>query len=188
MDPIEQAFAIIPRRDFLPPAVVDQADRNIPLPIGYGQTNSQPETVQSMLKWLDVQPADQVLDVGSGSGWTSALLGQLVGPKGHVTAVEIIPELVAFGRDNCTRLGITNISFHQAVHIAGWPDEAPYDKILVSAAAPGIPQALLSQLKHNGRMVVPVRNSIFIMEKDEQGIVEQTEHRGFVFVPLTIQP
>ena len=85
-----------------------------PLPIGFGQTISQPTTVKFMLSWLDAMPGDEVLDIGSGSGWTSALLADIVGPQGIVYAVERIPELVKFGRDNCRRLGIENVFFFQA--------------------------------------------------------------------------
>jgi len=181
---IEAAFAATPRRNFLPPELAHAATQNVALPIGYGQTNSQPETVQYMLKWLDVKPADKVLDVGSGSGWTSALLSYLVGPDGQVIAVEIIPELVKISRSNCAKLGIRNVKFHQAGATLGWQAEAMYDKILVSAATDHLPQSLLDQLRLGGRMVIPINQSIMIVDKDEQGNIEQVEKPGFVFVPL----
>jgi protein-L-isoaspartate(D-aspartate) O-methyltransferase len=181
---IESAFQAVPRHNFLPPSVVEDTEINAPLPIGYGQTNSQPETVAMMLEWLDVQLGDNVLDVGSGSGWTSALLAHLTGTEGQVTAVETVPQLLDFGRENCKRLSITNIVFFAAGRRLGWPAKAPYDRILVSAAADELPQELVDQLKPDGRMVVPVRHSILIVDKDAESNIEQTEKTGFVFVPL----
>jgi len=184
MDDIETAFKAIPRVKFLPPDVAIDAAQNYAIPIGFGQTNSQPETVELMLRWLEVEPGQNILDVGSGSGLTTGLLAHLIGRSGHVTAVEIIPELVEFGRDNCARLGIINATFHAAGRIIGWPKHAPYDRILVSASGDTIPDALVRQLKPNGRMVIPVRESIIIMDKDEQGNTTWLEQPGFVFVPL----
>ncbi|HET8708813.1 MAG TPA: protein-L-isoaspartate O-methyltransferase [Candidatus Saccharimonadales bacterium] len=187
MDPvIEAAFKHISRRDFLPPDMAVNADQNMPLPIGYGQTNSQPETVQRMLEWLQIEPGDNILDVGSGSGWTSALLAYLTGKHGRVTAIEIVPELVASGRENVAKTGIKNIEFHQAGKTVGWPANAPYDKILVSAAATEIPETLLEQLVENGRAVIPVGPAIVVIDKDEQGNTIQTPHVGYVFVPLVL--
>ncbi len=183
-DPIDKAFQDAPRRNFLPEEVRDSAELDIPLPIGSGQTNSQPSTVAIMLRWLDVEPGDNVLDVGSGSGWTTALLASLTGRRGKVHAVELLSELLAFGRDNCRRLNITNVSFHLAGKDFGWPEEAPYDRILVSAAADEMPEELLDQLKAPGRMVVPVRNTVYVIEKDEKGNVTDRAEPGFMFVPL----
>src|SRR5258708_5095943 len=113
-DRVDEAFQNVPRRNFLPPDLADRAAVDAPLPIGFGQTNSQPYTVGLMLEWLDVQPGNKILDVGAGSGWTTALLAYLTGPKGKVVAVEKVPELVEFGRENCTRLGIKHVEFHEA--------------------------------------------------------------------------
>jgi protein-L-isoaspartate(D-aspartate) O-methyltransferase len=185
---IESAFRAVPRQNFLPPSVAYHANVNAPLTIGYGQTNSQPETVAMMLEWLEVEPGDSVLDVGSGSGWTTALLAYLTGAKGQVTAVESVPKLVEFGRANCKRLNITNAAFFEAGKTLGWPDKAPYDRILVSAAADELPQELVDQLKPEGRMVIPVRNAIFIVDKDTDGTITQSKKPGFVFVPLVMSP
>lgn len=182
--PLDIAFDSAPRKYFLPEDVQDHADMDIPLPVGFGQTNSQPTTVAIMLSWLGVEPGDKVLDVGSGSGWTTALLSSLTGKDGKVHAVEVIPELLEFGRDNCAKLKLKNINFHQAGKVFGWPREAPYDRILVSAAADEMPEELFDQLKSPGRMVVPVRNSVFIIEKDAKGRVSEREEPGFMFVPL----
>jgi protein-L-isoaspartate(D-aspartate) O-methyltransferase len=181
---IDKAFKAMPRANFLPPSVAYHASVNAPLTIGFGQTNSQPETVQYMLEWLAVEPGDSILDVGSGSGWTSALLAYLTGAEGRVQAVEIVPELVSFGRDNCARMGLKNIEFHTAGKTLGWTEKAPYDRILVSAGATELPQELVDQLKPGGRMVIPIEQSIFIIDKASDGAITQTEKPGFVFVPL----
>jgi protein-L-isoaspartate(D-aspartate) O-methyltransferase len=181
---IDMAFKAVPRQNFLPPGAIAKAGLDAPLSIGFGQTNSQPTTVAMMLDWLAVNPGQKILDVGSGSGWTSALLAHLVGPAGKVIAVEKLPELVRFGRDNCARLGINNVGFHEASKQYGWPPAAPYDRILVSAAAQAVPPELIDQLANGGRLVIPVKSSIFVISKDESGTTAQTEHPGFAFVPL----
>lgn len=184
MDPIEAAFKSVPREVFLPEEIRSQAQKDEALPIGYGQTNSQPYTVEKMLRWLDPQSGDKVLDVGSGSGWTSALLAYAVGKLGQVYAVEKVPELVVFGRENCLQLGITNITFFEAHYTLGLPQYAPYDKILVSAAASALPDELVSQLSTGGKLVVPVKNTILEITKTNTEDLEIIQHPGFIFVPL----
>ncbi|HLB66771.1 MAG TPA: protein-L-isoaspartate O-methyltransferase [Candidatus Saccharimonadales bacterium] len=181
---VEEAFEEIPRVYFLPPEVKSQAGYDSALPIGYGQTNSQPTTVRMMLDWLKVDEGNKILDVGSGSGWSSALLSHLTGPTGRVIAVEKVPQLVEFGRNNCQKLGIKNVVFHQAGDKFGYEDEAPYDRILVSASASKMPKELFTQLKPGGRMVVPVKYSIYVVTKDKVGKIKQVEDHGFIFVPL----
>jgi len=183
MDRVKEALYSVPRENFLPEYAKNQ-HVDVPLPIGFGQTNSQPTTVKMMLEWLEVEPGNKVLDVGSGSGWTTALLSHLVGPSGKVCAVELIPELVEFGRENCRRFGIKNAKFHQASEAFGLPRYAPYDRILVSASARELPDELLSQLKIGGKMVIPVGRDILEIEKLSEDYRETTTHHGFVFVPL----
>ncbi len=184
VDSINQAFKSIHRVDFVPEGLKDQASIDIPLPIGFGQTISQPTTVRLMMEWLEAQPGEKVLDIGAGSGWTTALLSSMIGPKGKVFAVEKIPELVKFGTDNCKQAGIKNISFFTAGTHLGLSDFAPYDRILVSAAASKLPKEFLNQLKVGGRLVIPINNSIFVIDKNGYNSFESTEHHGFVFVPL----
>lgn len=184
MDKVSQALKEIKREDFLPADVADEAVLDSPLPIGFGQTNSQPTTVRMMLEWLEVAPGNKILDVGSGSGWTAAILSRLAGPESEIYAVEIVPELVDFGRDNCRRMGVTNARFYQAGKQLGLPRYSPYDRILVSAAARQLPEKLLDQLGPGGKMVIPVGHDILEVEKDANRQLETVTHSGFAFVPL----
>lgn len=183
---VEQAMQSVDRILFVRPEGESIAYADHPQSIGYGQTISQPTTVKYMLCWLDVQPENKILDLGSGSGWSSALLAQLVGQQSLVTAVERVKELVNFGRNNCAKAGYSDIQFHQSTASLGWPDNGPYDRILVSAAAHGeIPPALIQQLAPGGKLVVPVDSSIFELKLNQQGELDYChQHLGFVFVPL----
>jgi len=183
MDKVSEAFQAVDRQDFLPEEVRAHASDDKPFPIGYGQTNSQPSTVRQMLEWLDVYEGQKVLDVGFGSGWTTALLSKLVGKTGEVFAVEIIPELVEFGRDNCEKAGVDNARLFHASESPGLPAHAPYDRILVSASADHIPQELLDQLKTDGILVIPVRSSILVITK-AGGELSVDKHPGYTFVPF----
>ena len=181
---MEEAFDVVDRDKFMPANVRHMAGYDQAMPIGYGQTISQPYTVNLMLQWLDPRPGDKVLDVGSGSGWTTALLAHLVGLKGKIFAVERIPELVEFGRDNCERFGVKNAEFYTAGDEFGWPEEAPFDRILVSASADELPQTLIDQLKVGGKLVIPVQYDILEITKEPKDKIKTVKHPGFVFVPL----
>jgi protein-L-isoaspartate(D-aspartate) O-methyltransferase len=184
MNSVDDSFRTMPRELFLPVSVRSQALMDHPLPIGYGQTNSQPTTVRNMLEWLDVQPGQRVLDVGSGSGWTTALLSVLVGKRGHVAAVEVVPELVAFGESNCRKAGVKNATFHQAGLHYGLPKAQPFDRILVSASADTLPKELLDQLVVGGKLVIPVQYDVLEITKQlaEPHLIKA--HPGYIFVPL----
>lgn len=184
MDSIDKAFKAIGRSNFVLPGYQAAAFADVPLPIGYGQTISQPTTVRMMLEWLDPKPGQKILDVGSGSGWATALLAYLVGLTGHIYAVEKIPELVEFGRENCKRQGIKNASFAQAGETYGLTKYAPYDRILVSASGTSIPNELQEQLKEGGKLIIPVRNDILELTKISKNKWDAKLHPGFVFVPL----
>lgn len=183
-DRIKKAFDFIDRAQFMPEKVRHLAGFDQPVPIGYGQTISQPYTVAKMLEWLGVQPGDKVLDIGSGSGWTTALLAHLVGPNGRVFAVERIPELVEFGQQNCAKLGIKNAQFSTAGEELGWPQKAPFDRILISAAAIEFPEKIMAQLKPNGKLVIPVMHDILEITKTPKKGRDVRKHPGFIFVPL----
>lgn len=181
---LDKAFTGAPRVNFLPEDMQEWAEYDEALPIGYNQTNSQPFVVRRMLEWLDVEAGQKVLDVGSGSGWTTALLANLVGVRGSVIAVEIVPELVEMGKQNCARLSIKNVEFHKAGKVFGYSKGAPYDRILVSASAGYLPDELIEQLAPNGRIVIPVEHDILVIDKDKYGKLSRTVHEGYVFVPL----
>lgn len=184
---IIEAFGQIKRADFLPEDLKDQAGADMPLPIGWGQTNSQPWTVAFMLELLAPKPGNKVLDVGAGSGWTSALLAACVGEAGKVWALERVPELGEFGKNNISKYNFINrgvVEFLCADGSRGWPKQAPYDRILISAAAQEIPAALKEQLKIGGYLVAPVENSIWLIKREGADNFRAEEFPGFVFVPL----
>jgi len=184
MDIIKKAFENIHREDFVPEYLRSQVSIDAPLPIGFSQTISQPYTVRLMLEWLNAQAGEKILDVGSGSGWTTALLSQIVGPKGKIFAVEKIPELVKFGRNNCKNIGVKNAKFFQAGQEYGLTSHSPYDRILVSASAKKLPKELLTQLKIGGKLVIPVQNDILEITKTSEHNFDTITHPGFIFVPL----
>ncbi len=199
---IIEAFRKIKRIDFLPEDMKDLAELNEALPIGYGQTISQPLVVAFMLEQLQPQRGDKILDIGSGSGWTSALLGEIVGGKslsagrqGKVIAIDVIPELVEFGKNNVAkynflakglpagRQGI--VEFICADGSKGYQKEAPFDGILVSASVQTeVPRAWKEQLKIEGRIVTPIGSSIWLFTKKSETDFEEIEYPGFAFVPL----
>ena len=183
-DPVDEAFAATPRRRFLPPAARARAAFDGPLEIGHGQTSSQPRTVRQMLRLLEVHPGQRVLDVGAGSGWTTALLAHLVGEHGRVVGVERIPELVTFGSANLAGTGRGWATIEQAdTGRLGAPGGAPYDRVLVSAEATVLPDELVDQLADGGRMVVPVRGTMLLVVRAGTE-THVTRHGTFRFVPL----
>lgn len=184
---IIEAFKKIKRADFLPLNVKDLAESNSPLPIGFSQTISQSLVVAFMLEQLEPKAGEKIMDIGSGSGWTSALLAEIVGPKGQVIAIEIIQELAEFGKRNAAKYGLP-VQFICADGSKGYRDEAPYDKILASASGKDIPLAWKKQLKVGGIIVAPAGNSIWRIVKESESRFEETEYPGFVFVPLIVKP
>lgn len=183
---IIKSFEKIDRRDFVLPEYKNQAYYDYPLPIGYGQTISQPSTVAFMLGLLNPRKGDKILDVGSGSGWTTALLTEIAGNKGLVYGIEIVPELVKFGKNNIAKCNFKNAQIKQAGIKIGLEEEAPFDRILVSASAQNIPEDLLKQLKIGGIMVIPVKNSILKINKISEKEIKIDNFEGFVFVPLAV--
>jgi protein-L-isoaspartate(D-aspartate) O-methyltransferase len=185
---ILEAFAAAPRSHFLPHGEVRFADLDRPLEIGHGQTNSQPTTVRHLLELLEVEPGHRVLDVGCGSGWTTALLAHLVGPDGEVVGVEIVPELVEFGRANLSGLGLARARIEPArPDVLGLPEAAPFDRILVSAEAREVPESLVDQLREGGLMVLPVRGRLWAVRRPggwPGAKLDVVRHGHYAFVPL----
>jgi protein-L-isoaspartate(D-aspartate) O-methyltransferase len=183
---VRAAFDAVPRTHFLPQGQKAFADRDAPLEIGGGATNSQPSTVAAMLDLLDVQHGHRVLDVGAGSGWTTALLAHLVGPDGRVIGVELDPELAAWGASNLAEHGGLGWATLEPARdgVLGWPDDAPYDRILVSAMARDLPDELVAQLAPSGLMVIPVSGRMARVVRQPDGELTVTHHGSYRFVPL----
>jgi protein-L-isoaspartate(D-aspartate) O-methyltransferase len=183
-DRVTEALAAVPREWFLPERQRGRAAYDGPLEIGHGQTNSQPRTVEAMLRLLDVRRGDRVLDVGSGSGWSTALLAELTGADGSVLGTELEPDLVAFGRANLARGAWPWARIEQATPgVLGDPPSAPYDRILVSAEARSLPTELVAQLGAEARMVVPVDGEMVLVEHGRAG-ARVSRHGRYRFVPL----
>lgn len=188
---IIDAFRKIKRSDFVPEEMKrgekkDFADEyNAPLPIGFGQTISQPLVVAFMLELLQPREGDNILEIGSGSGWQTAMLCQIIGSKGFIHAIEFIPELKEFGENNVGKYKFNNVEFICGDGSKGLADQAPFDRIIAAASAEEkIPQAWKEQLKINGRLVLPVGNSIWLIIKKGPKKFEEKEYPGFAFVPL----
>lgn len=181
---IISAFKKIDRKDFVLENYQDSAYLDIPLPIGFQQTISQPYTVAFMLELLAPEKGQKVLDVGSGSAYTSALLSDIVTNTGKVDACEIIEDLIKQAKKNIKKYKNLKINFYLAKKNELGKPKDKYDRILVSAAASSIPKKLLSQLKINGKLVIPINSSIMLINKIEEDKFEKFEYYGFSFVPL----
>ena len=183
---ILSAFEKVPREEFVPPRLMSQAYENHPLPIGYGQTISQPIMIADMMKHLDLKEGQKVLEIGAGSGYQAALLKGVVGEEGKVISIERVPELVEFAKGNLERAGY-DVEVVLGDGTLGYPEGAPYDRIIVTAGSPDIPQPLIGQLNAGGRLVVPVggrwMQELLIIDKVGDGI-KTTRSTPCVFVKL----
>lgn len=186
-EPVIDAFSEMNRIEFIPDNFASEAEVDVPLPIGYGQTISQPRVVAFMFELLQPQRGQIVLDIGSGSGWTSALLAYIVGEKGKVISIEQSHELFEFGKENIEKFGFISkgiVECYEGDGYLGNDIYAPYDRILVSAMVSEIPEALKRQLKIGGFMVIPVHNDMWFVEKRGENDFYKEEFPGFSFVPL----
>jgi len=177
-----------PREWFLPPHLARDAYNDAPLPIGSGQTISQPYVVALMTERLEPRRTHRILEIGTGSGYQTAILAYLSG-NGKVFTVERLPDLLVEAEERFRRLGLTNIETRLGDGAAGWPEEGPFDGIIVAAAAPRVPEPLAAQLKPGGRLVIPVGDlasqELVILERSRngEGLVRQ-QAGGVRFVPL----
>ncbi len=187
---IIEAFLAIDRKDFVVLEYQDETYSNIPLPIGFGQTISQPLTVAFILELLQPQAGEKILDIGAGSGWTTALLAYIVSQKlkrGKVIAIERIPELKEFGEKNVAKYNFIEkgiVKFVCGDGSQGYEKEAPFDKILCSAAVNEVPKNWLRQLKIGGRIVTPLDGEIQLWIKKAENEFDIKRFHGFTFVPL----
>ena len=186
---IIEAFRSIDRKDFVQDETKLLAYLDEALSIGSNQTISQPSVVAFMLEELNPQEGERILDVGAGSGWTSALLAVIVGPRGKVIALDIVSKVVKFGTKNLSKYnfikrGIVEYICQDAD--IGYKAKAPFDRILVSAALPNrkLPDAWKEQLRIEGKIVVPYRDCIWVLTKKSEQEFEEKEYPGFVFVPF----
>jgi len=180
------AMLSVPREEFVPPELAGHAYDDSPLPIGEGQTISQPYMVAYMTEALEPTPADRVLEIGTGSGYAAAVLSRVVA---EVHSVERIATLADAAQERLAGLGYSNIQVHLGDGSLGWPVHAPYDAIVVTAGAPKVPQPLLDQLAVGGRLVVPVGpdtrlQTLVRMRRTAENDFRREDHFGVMFVPL----
>jgi protein-L-isoaspartate(D-aspartate) O-methyltransferase len=177
-----KAMSRVPREKFIPPEICNQAYDDVPLPIGWQQTISQPYIIALMTAELEIGKEHRVLEIGTGSGYQTAILAELAG---WVVTTERIPELAESARKRLEDLGYRNIEAHLAGEILGWNQGAPYDAILVTAGAPRVPEALVSQLKVGGSMIIPVGPRLYqelykVTRQKEKNIVRRLGGCRFV--------
>ncbi len=188
LDPkVMETLRTVPRHEFVPPAAKPHAYRNRPLAIGHGQTISQPYIVALMTDLLEPEPDDRVLEVGTGSGYQAAVLASLVA---QVYTIEIIEPLAREATERISRLGIPNIEIRTGDGYYGWPEAAPFDTIIVTAAASHVPPPLIGQLKAGGRMAIPVGSpfqtqQLLLVTKEDDERITTRQILPVAFVPLT---
>ncbi len=181
---IIRALREVPRHEFVPESEADQAYEDHPLPIGFGQTISQPYIVAFMTEALRLQPHERVLEIGTGSGYQAAILSRLAS---KVFTIEILDPLAQRAKDTLKKLGLTNVAVRTGDGYQGWPDEAPFDAIILTAAPWHVPQPLLNQLAIGGRLILPVgkiAQTLRLIKRSQDGWQEE-ELLPVAFVPMT---
>lgn len=185
---VEKAVLKTPRHLFVPENLQESAYRDYPLHIGHGQTISQPSTVVVMTQLLGPKAGQKILEIGTGSGWQAALLSRLVGSRGRVFTVELIPELAQFARKNLAKLKIKNVKVIEGNGSIGLDEESPFDCIIITAATPAIPEVIKNQIKVGGRIVVPVGDryaqKMTVLKRTRKGFMQEELPSYFAFVPL----
>ncbi len=185
---LEKALLKTPRHLFVPEDLQKSAYKDYPLHIGRGQTISQPSTVAIMTQFLGTKSGQKILEIGTGSGWQSALLSRLVGRRGKIFTMEIIPDLAESAKKNIEKLNIKNVFVIVGNGSLGLEKEKPFDRIIITAAAPAIPEALKNQLKTGGRLVVPVGSryaqKMTVIKRTRKGFLSEELPSYFAFVPL----
>ncbi len=187
LDPrVINALGAVPRERFVPPEWADSAYDNRPLPIGHGQTISQPYIVAVMTDLLHLEPGDRVLEVGTGCGYQAAILARLAR---QVYSIETVPELALEAAERLASLGIANVEVRHGDGYLGWREHAPFDAIVVTAAAPNLPRALVDQLAAGGRMVIPVGprggdQDLVLVRKEKDGSLDRRNVLPVAFVPM----
>lgn len=181
---IIEAFLAIDRKDFVPEDQYDEAYWDIALPIGYGQTISQPATVAFMLELLQPKEGDKVMDVGAGSCWQTALLAHSVGPRGRMYAVERICPLLEESKKRFEKYGFTNTAFFCQDATKGLPEFAPFDAIIAAASGHAMIEQWQKEVNVGGRIVMPIEYSVWRYIKKSETEFEKQEYPGFAFVPL----
>lgn len=188
MDIELKAFKEVNREDFIPEELRNAAYHDMPLPLLRGKTISQPTTVMIMTHALELGPGEKVFEVGTGSGYQAAIIAKIVGPKGKVITTEVVPELVSFAKGNLRKAGISNVFVHEEDGSKGVPSEAPFDKVIITAACKEFPRQLIAQLRPDGIIVGPVGN------QNEQEMVRGIKNKNgaldleflgpFLFTPM----
>ena len=185
-DAVLKVMRSVERHNFVPDNYRDRAYSDGPLPIGHGQTISQPYIVAFMTEQLQISSQHKVLEIGTGSGYQAAILGELAK---HVFTIEIIPELAEGAKNILNHLSYKNITVRAGDGYKGWPEEAPFERIMVTAAPTEIPQTLIDQLAPGGRMILPVGAQflvqyLWVIEKDDQGTITKEKILPVRFVPM----
>ncbi len=177
----------VPRHLFVPEEVAGSAYIDMPLPIGSGQTISAPHMVAIMCDLLDIKEGARILEIGAGCGYNAAVMAEITGKTGHIYSIERLPELAEMARQNLRRTGYTNVDIICADGSAGFEKHAPYKRIIVTSAAPYIPDPLIKQLSEGGLMVIPAGSHyqhLYLVKKNNYSEISIEDHGEVIFVPL----